>query len=88
MEMGKGYRFGGALQKAIGIAFQELEHDWVSHLKRRYHRLSILGSVSVVWFMATVLFLAAYVRKKILVREIRKRWEDHEDNDRPSGAVN
>ena len=88
LHMGKGQRFGGALREAFGVTFQELEHKWVSHLERRYHRFSLLGSVSLVWAMATLLFLAAYIRKKIIVRKIRKRWEDNEDEGHPGANLN
>ena len=81
MEMGKDHRFGRALQEAFGITFPELEDTWMGHLKRRYHRFSIMGSVSLVWFVATLLFLAAYIRKKAITREIKKQWADQDGHD-------
>lgn len=83
-ELGAGSRFGKAVRTTFGITFQEVEDAWRRHLKRRYHTLSVLGSLSLVWAAASLLLLAAYARKRIRARNIVRDWQETDEG--PGGV--
>lgn len=76
--LGKGYRFGHASRKILGEDFHTVEKRWLSHLKTRYTWVPLLTSTGTLWFLATLVFLAAYVRKKVANRSKVARWAEEE----------
>ncbi len=82
--LGKEHPFGKALRVAFGVSFQELEDTWRQHLRRRYHVLSALGSMSLVGIAGSFLLVAAYVRKRLIAKRITHAWlADEENRGRP-----
>ena len=77
-ELGKGGRFGHACRYAFGEDFLSVEKKWRKHLKRRYSWVPLLGSTGTLWFLACVVFLAAYLRKKLSSRAKLARWSEEE----------
>jgi len=59
-----GQEFFMALQETTGQRIEDLETEWRSHLKMRFSWLPLLTSASVVWFLGSLVFLMAYVRRR------------------------
>lgn len=76
--LGRGYRFGHAARNILGEDFHTLEASWKKHLKRRYTWVPLLASTGTLWFLATLIFLAAYLRKKLTARAKAARWSEEE----------
>ena len=54
----------GALRRSTGLPLRELERQWLVYLKLRVSWLPIITSVSTLWFIATLIFIYGYFRKK------------------------
>jgi hypothetical protein len=80
MALGRGHRFGYAARTFLGDDFHTLEEKWQRHLRRRYTWIPLLFSTGSLWFLASLVFLAAYVRKKIAARAKIEEWS-REDPD-------
>ncbi len=76
--LGKGYRFGRASRETLGEDFLALEESWRKHLQRRYTWVPVLTSTGFLWFLASLVFLAAYVRKKLTARATVQEWSKEE----------
>ncbi len=76
--LGKGERFGHAVRTLLGEDFRSLEEDWQRHLRIRYTWLPLLTSTGSLWFLASLLFLAAYARKRFRARAKAKEWAQEE----------
>jgi hypothetical protein len=76
--LGKGYRFGHASRNILGEDFHTLEQNWHRHLRRRYTWVPLLTSTGTLWFLASLVFLAAYVRKKLGARAKVAEWSREE----------
>jgi hypothetical protein len=72
--LGKGYRFGYASRTTLGEDFHALEEKWHKHLRTRYTWIPLLTSTGSLWFLASLVFLAAYVRKKFTARAKVEEW--------------
>ena len=76
--LGKGYRFGYASRTILGEDFRTLEENWYRHLRTRYTWIPLLTSTGSLWFLASLVFLAAYVRKKFTARAKVQEWSKEE----------
>jgi hypothetical protein len=76
--LGRGHRFGHASRTILGQDFLALEEDWRRRLRRRYTWVPLLASTGSLWFLASLVFLAAYVRKKVAARAKLKEWSREE----------
>lgn len=76
--LGRGHRFGHASRTILGENFHTLEEDWTRHLRRRYTWIPLLTSTGSLWFIASLVFLAAYLRKKVTARAKVKEWSEEE----------
>ncbi len=76
--LGKGCRFGHASRTILGEDFRTLEEKWYKRLKRRYTWIPLLTSTGSLWFLASLVFLAAYVRKKFAARAKVAEWSKEE----------
>lgn len=76
--LGKGYRFGYASRTILGDDFHALEENWHKHLRTRYTWIPLLTSTGSLWFLASLVFLAAYVRKKFAARAKVEEWSREE----------
>ncbi len=73
-----GNRFGNACREVFGKEFLQVEQDWKKHLRRRYSWLPLIGSTGTLWFVATLVFITAYVRKKISTRAKLRKWSEED----------
>lgn len=78
--LGRGERFGGAIREAYGVDFAQLEREWRRHLQRRYTWVPLLASTGTLWFLASLVFLGAYIRKRFEARAKLAAWS-REDPD-------
>jgi hypothetical protein len=67
-----GENFYQALRETSGTGFQILEKDWEHQIRHRYGLIAVLGGSTSLWFLITLLFLAAYMTRKRRMRERRK----------------
>ncbi|UCC66207.1 MAG: hypothetical protein JSW32_04780 [Deltaproteobacteria bacterium] len=67
-----------ALRLATGLGFRELERRWKKELKRRYSWIPIASSFFSLWFLASLLFLLVYWRKRRRAKRILEEWEREE----------
>ncbi len=73
--IGQGEHWGTALRHATGKSILELEAEWISHLKWRFNWVPLLTSTSVLWFLASVLFVVGYIRKRSYAKKKLRVWE-------------
>jgi hypothetical protein len=78
IDLGRGHRFGYASRTILGQDFLALEEDWHRHLRTRYTWIPLLTSTGSLWFLASLVFLAAYVRKKLTARAKVEEWSEEE----------
>lgn len=72
--LGRGSRFGYASRTILGEDFHTLEEDWQGRLERRYTWIPLLTSTGSLWFLASLVFLAAYIRKRAASRAKVEEW--------------
>jgi hypothetical protein len=68
----------GALRRATGLSLPELQSKWLLYLKLRISWLPIATSATTLWFVATVIFIAGYIRKRKQGRATLRRWEEED----------
>jgi len=67
-----------ALRVAAGLRLSEMERAWIRKLKQRYSWTPIVTSVFSVWFLASLLFLIGYWRKRRRAKRLLRQWEREE----------
>ena len=67
-----------ALISVAGNPLRYLETQWIERVARKYKWISILTGGFTVWFLATILFLIGYVRKRRRGKLKLKEWEIEE----------
>jgi len=70
--------FPAALRSAYGCPWEELQSRWLDYMKLRFSWIPIITSTSTVWFIATVVFLAGYIRKRRQSRLRLQAWQQQE----------
>lgn len=68
----------GALRRATGLSLPELQSKWLLYLKLRISWLPIITSATTLWFVATVIFITGYLRKRKQGLAKLRRWEEEE----------
>ncbi len=75
----KEYSGGKGLKEVMlevyGIGWEELEERWINYLKLRFSWIPIITSASTLWFLATIVFILGYLRKR---RAYRLKLEELE----------
>jgi hypothetical protein len=66
------------LMEVYGIGWEELEEEWRDYLKLRFSRIPIITSTTALWFLITIAFILAYLRKR---RATRLKLEELERED-------
>lgn len=70
-----------ALRRATGLTLPELEQKWLLYLKLRISWLPLVTSATTVWFVATIIFITGYLRKRKQGLATLRRWEKEENQD-------
>jgi hypothetical protein len=73
----------GALRRGTGMTLPALEKRWLVYLKLRVSWIPIITSVSTFWFIAALLFIYGYFRKK---RQAEKRLGEMEKEEAAAGS--
>jgi hypothetical protein len=69
----------GALRRGTGMTLADLEERWLVYLKLRVSWIPIITSVSTFWFIAALIFIYGYMRKKRQAeRRLREMAEEEE----------
>jgi len=74
---GKGLK--DVLREVYGIKWEEFEEKWRNYLKVRFSWLPIVTSTTTLWFLVTVTFILAYIKKKKATKLKFEQWEKEED---------
>jgi hypothetical protein len=64
-----------ALRRGTGMSIADLEERWLVYLKLRVSWIPIITSVSTLWFIAALIFVYGYARKK---RQAERRMKEME----------
>jgi len=67
-----------ALRLATGLGLREMDRRWKKELKRRYSWIPIVTSFFSLWFLASLLFLLGYWRKRKKAKKTLEEWEEEE----------
>jgi len=76
--IGHGLDVDTSLRLATGLDLRELERKWKRQLKKRYSWISVVSSFFSLWFLASLLFVIGYWRKKRKAKAIVQQWEQEE----------
>jgi hypothetical protein len=64
----RNWRRDGSMERAVrstwGMTMTQLEDEWRADVRRRYGWLLVLGNVAIVWFVATLLVLLAWIPRR------------------------
>jgi len=63
-----------ATMLATGLGLRQMERRWKKELKRRYSWIPIATSFFSLWFLASLLFLLGYWRKRRRQRKILEEY--------------
>jgi hypothetical protein len=70
----------GALRRGTGMSIADLEERWLVYLKLRVSWIPIITSVSTLWFIAALIFVYGYARKKRQAERRLKEMEKEEES--------
>ena len=73
---GKGLK--DVLREVYGIKWEEFEKKWRNYLKVRFSWLPIVTSTTTLWFLVTIAFILAYIKKRKATRLKFEEWEREE----------
>jgi len=76
--LGEEASFGAACRQVFQEDFFTLEDSWRRHLQIRYTWFPLLASTGTLWFLTTVVFLLAYLRKRISNRKKIRQWSQQD----------
>lgn len=71
----------GALRRGTGMNIADLEERWLVYLKLRVSWIPIITSVSTLWFIAALIFVYGYARKKRQAERRLKEMEKEEESE-------
>jgi hypothetical protein len=73
----------GALRRGTEMNLADLEERWLSYLKLRVSWIPLITSVSTLWFVAALIFVYGYLRKK---RQTERRLKEMAEEEESEGA--
>ena len=73
---GKGLK--DVLKEVYGIQWEEFEEKWKKYLKVRFSWLPIVTSTTTLWFLVTIAFILAYIKKRKATKLKFEQWEKEE----------
>jgi hypothetical protein len=66
------------LKEMQGITWEELEEKWKYYLNIRFSWIPIITSTTTLWFLVTLIFILAYIKKKKVTKLKFEQWEREE----------
>ncbi len=76
--LGLGVSPENALLQASGLNMENLEEEFFRWLKFRFSFLAILTGSGTLWFLAALLLIAAWIRKRVTTARKLAAWEKEE----------
>jgi hypothetical protein len=70
--------FRGALRLTYQRDWAEIEKLWLKYTALHFSWIPLITSTSTMWFLAALLFIAGYIRKKYTARQILRAWQQEE----------
>jgi hypothetical protein len=67
-----------SLRKMTGMHLITLEDEWIDYVKLRVSWVPLITSAATLWFMATLVFIYGYFRKRRRAAATLKTWEEQE----------
>ena len=71
--------FQQAIRSAYTVRWQEMEKLWIDYLRLRFSWIPLITSSTTLWFLATLIFLLGYLRKKRMNRLKLAEWKKEEE---------
>jgi hypothetical protein len=71
--------FKQAIEDAYLVRWDEMEELWLSYLRVRFSWIPLITSSTTLWFLATLIFILGYVRKKRMNRLKLAEWKRQEE---------
>ena len=68
------------LEKVYSLRWDEFEERWKDYLKVRFSWIPLITSATTLWFLVTIVFIIAYVRKRKAKQRIFEQWEKEDDD--------
>jgi hypothetical protein len=72
-----------SLQKMTGMHLLTLEKEWIDYVKLRVSWIPLITSATTLWFLATLVFIYGYFRKRRRAAATLKIWEEQEKMEYP-----
>lgn len=79
--LGRGWSFIAAVEEAYDQSIFRIEADWHADLKLRFTWLPVLTGTATLWFLATLILVAAWIRKRRTRALAFEMMEDAPDPD-------
>jgi hypothetical protein len=79
-EYGSGTGLEKVLEKVYSLRWDEFEERWKDYLKVRFSWIPLITSATTLWFLVTIVFIIAYVRKRKAKQRIFEQWEKEDDD--------
>ncbi len=73
-EYSKHKNFPRAIRSAYNMGWENMEELWLDYLKLRFSWIPIITSTGTLWFAASLIFIAGYLRKKRKTRKKLRQW--------------
>jgi hypothetical protein len=74
----QGGNLESSLRRATGMSLDDLEEKWLFYLKMRTSWFPIIMSATSLWFIASLIFVYGYFRKRRASRLKLRQWEEEE----------
>ena len=78
LEYTKHRDFRGALRLTYQLDWADIEKLWLKYTALHFSWIPLITSTSTMWFLAALLFIAGYIRKKRQGRKILRAWQQEE----------
>jgi hypothetical protein len=79
-DYGRGFGFENALYRSTGLKKEVFEQRWKRFVRLRFSWLPIISGAGGLWFLISLLFILAYLRKKKRARRTLEAWHEEEDH--------
>lgn len=71
--------FQRAIFDTYNVRWEEMEDLWRGYLRLRFSWIPLITSSTTIWFVATLIFILGYLRKKRMNRLKLKQWTREEE---------
>ncbi len=72
--------FNRAIQSTYHMSWESMDVLWLSYLAVRFSWIPVLTSTGFLWFIASIIFIAGYFRKKKKVKQKLEQWAREEES--------